>query len=168
MKRTRLNNEITEREVRVVDVNGDATIVPLAEALKMATVAGLDLVEVSPNAKPPVCRIMDYGKFQFEQNKQKAQAKKKQKRTQVKEVKFGVRIEEADYQVKLRNLLRFIDVGDKVKVSIRFRGREMMHQELGMQIMKRVAADAEDHAMVEQQAKLEGRQMIMVMAAKKK
>jgi len=134
----------------------------------MAEEANMDLVEVSPDAKPPVCRIMDYGKFLFEENKKRHAAKKKQKQIQVKEVKFRPGTEEGDYQVKLRNLIRFLSQGDKAKITIRFRGREMAHQELGMQMLKRVEADLEEHGTVEQYPKLEGRQMVMVMSPKKK
>jgi translation initiation factor IF-3 len=143
-------------------------IVAVKDALGTAREKGLDLVEVSPNAKPPVCRIMDYGKYYFDQVKSKGQSKKKQKRSQVKELKYSVRIEEGDFQVKLRNLIRFIENGDKVKISLRFRGREMTHQELGMDIMKRIQVEAESHVMVEQVPKLDGRQIIMVLAPKKK
>lgn len=124
----------------------------------------MDLVEIAPQAKPPVCRIMDYGKFLFEENKKKAEARKKQKQIQVKEVKFRPGTEEGDYQVKLRNLIRFLESGNKTKVSLRFRGREMAHQELGLQLLQRVAEDLDDISSVEQRPKKEGRQMIMVLA----
>ena len=133
----------------------------------MADEAGLDLVEIVPNSEPPVCRIMDYGKYQFELSKKKHAAKKKQKQIHVKEVKFRPGTEEGDYQVKLRNLTRFLENGDKVKVTLRFRGREMAHQELGMDMLKRIEADLEELGTVEQFPKLEGRQMVMVMASKK-
>jgi len=139
-----------------------------AQALVTAEEAGLDLVEVSPNAEPPVCRVMDYGKFIFEENKKRQVAKKKQKQTQVKEVKFRPGTEEGDYQVKLRNLTRFLGDGDKAKVTLRFRGREMAHQQLGMNLLKRVAADLDELAQVEQFPKMEGRQMVMVLSPKKK
>jgi translation initiation factor IF-3 len=126
--------------------------------------ADLDLVEIAPQAKPPVCRIMDYGKFLFEENKKKAEARKKQKQIQVKEVKFRPGTEEGDYQVKLRNLIRFLESGNKTKVSLRFRGREMAHQELGLQLLQRVAEDLNEISSVEQRPKKEGRQMIMVLA----
>ena len=128
----------------------------------------MDLVEIAPTAKPPVCRVMDHGKFIFEQKKKKAQEKKKQKQTQVKEVKLRPGTEEGDYQVKLRNLTRFLENGDKTKVTIRFRGREMAHRELGLDVLNRVAKDLEELANVEQRAKLEGRQMTMVLAPKSK
>lgn len=143
-------------------------VVSVAKALENADEAGLDLVEVSPNAEPPVCRIMDYGKYIFEENKKRQAAKKKQKQIQVKEVKFRPGTEEGDYQVKMRNLIRFLSDGDKAKVTLRFRGREMAHQELGMNLLKRVAADLEELAQVEQFPKMEGRQMVMVLSPKKK
>jgi len=128
----------------------------------------MDLVEVSPNAEPPVCRIMDYGKFLFEQNKKTHSAKKKQKQIQLKEVKFRPGTEEADYQVKLRNLIRFLTDGDKAKVTMRFRGREMAHTELGRKLLDRVVVDLAEHGLVEQFPSMEGRQMVMVISAKKK
>lgn len=139
----------------------------LAHALQAASEGGLDLVEISPNANPPVCRIMDYGKYQFQQTKQKAQAKKKQRQIQSKEIKFRPAIEEGDYQVKLRNLLRFLRHGDKVKVSLRFRGREMAHKDLGLELLQRVAKDVVEFGDVEQMPKLEGRQLVMVVVAKR-
>ncbi len=143
-------------------------VVSNSVAQQHALDAGLDLVEVSPNADPPVCRIMDYGKFVFEENKKRQAAKKKQKQTQVKEVKFRPGTDEGDYQVKLRNLTRFLTDGDKAKVTLRFRGREMAHQELGMKLLKRIEADLAEIAQVEQFPKMEGRQMVMVLAPKKK
>ena len=143
-------------------------VVTLAEALLQAARESLDLVEIAPQAAPPVCKIMNYGKFIFEQNKQKQAAKKKQKQIQVKEIKLRPVTEEGDYQVKLRNLIRFLEDGDKTKVTLRFRGREMTHQELGMVMMKRIEADLSEYGVVEQQAKFEGRQIIMVLAPKKK
>ncbi len=141
---------------------------PLDEALKTAQEAQMDLVLIAPDAEPVVCKIMDYGKHVFELKKQKAAQRKKQKQTQVKEMKFRPGTEEGDYQVKLRNLVRFLEAGDKAKVSLRFRGREMAHQELGMQLMKRIEADLAELGAVEQHPKMEGRQMIMVIAPKKK
>jgi len=143
-------------------------VMPTTQAQTTAEEAGLDLVEVSPNAEPPVCRVMDYGKFIFEENKKRQVAKKKQKQTQVKEVKFRPGTEEGDYQVKLRNLTRFLGDGDKAKVTLRFRGREMAHQQLGMNLLKRVAADLDELAQVEQFPKMEGRQMVMVLSPRKK
>jgi translation initiation factor IF-3 len=141
---------------------------PLDEAKEKAYEAELDLVEISPNASPPVCRIMDYGKFQFEESKKRKAAKKNQKQIQIKEVKFRPGTEEGDYQVKLRNLTRFLENGDKAKVTLRFRGREMAHQDLGMHLLKRVEQDLQDLGTVEQFPKMEGRQMVMVIAPKKK
>ena len=133
----------------------------------MASEADLDLVEIVPNSEPPVCRVMDYGKFLFEQSKKKHAAKKKQKQIHIKEVKFRPSTEAGDYQVKLRNLLRFLGNGDKIKVTLRFRGREMAHQELGSKMLERIKADLEEHGVVEQFPKMEGRQMVMVLAPKK-
>ena len=141
---------------------------PTPEAQRLAEEADLDLVEVAPNAEPPVCRIMDFGKFVFEQNKKRAEAKKKQKQVQVKEIKFRPGTEEGDYQVKLRNLVRFLSEGDRAKVTLRFRGREMAHQELGRKLLKRVEEDLVEVGTVEQQPRLEGRQMVMMVAPKKK
>jgi translation initiation factor IF-3 len=138
------------------------------EALQMAAEAEMDLVEVSPTAEPPVCRIMDYGKFLFEQNKKAHSAKKKQKQIQVKEVKFRPGTEEADYQVKLRNLVRFLTEGDKAKVTLRFRGREMAHTELGRRLLDRLVIDLAELGTVEQHPSMEGRQMVMVISPKKK
>jgi translation initiation factor IF-3 len=138
-----------------------------ADALEKAQQAGLDLVEVSPNATPPVCRIMDFGKYRFENSKKQQASKKKQKRTQIKEIKFRPRTEEGDYQVKLRKLRTFLEHGDKTKVTMRYRGREFAHQELGMQLLKRVEADLEDIANVEQMPNMEGRQMVMMLGPKK-
>ncbi len=134
----------------------------------MARDSGLDLVEISPNAEPPVCRIMDYGKYKFEQSKKAQEARKKQKQIQIKEVKFRPGTDEGDYNVKLRNLRRFLENGDKAKVTIRFRGREMRHQELGNQLLDKIEQDVTDIAVVEQRPKMEGRQMIMVMSPRKK
>ncbi|WP_210398198.1 translation initiation factor IF-3 [Motiliproteus sediminis] len=164
-----INDQIEADEVRLVGPNGDQIgIVPLQDALQAAEQNSLDLVLIAPDATPVVCKIMDYGKHVFELKKQKAAQKKKQKQTQVKEMKFRPGTEEGDYQVKLRNLVRFLEAGDKAKVSLRFRGREMAHQELGMQLMKRIEADLEEIGAVEQHPKMEGRQMIMVIAPKKK
>lgn len=143
-------------------------VVSLTEALARAAEAELDLVEISSTSLPPVCRVMNYGKFIFQQNKQKAAAKKKQKQMQIKEIKLRPGTEEGDYQVKLRNLIRFLNDGDKTKITIRFRGREVAHQELGMEVLKRLEADLAEHGMVEQSPRLEGKQMMMVLAPKKK
>ena len=155
--------------MRLIDAEGEqAGIVSLDAAQQQAEDAEMDLVEVSPDAAPPVCRIMDYGKFLFEENKKRHAAKKKQKQIHIKEVKFRPGTEEGDYQVKLRNLTRFLNNGDKTKITLRFRGREMAHQNLGMKLLKRVEQDLEDLATVEQFPKMEGRQMVMVMSPKKK
>ncbi len=153
----------------MIGANGDQVgILSLAEALQMASDAEMDLVEVSPTAEPPVCRIMDYGKFLFEQNKKAHSAKKKQKQIQIKEVKFRPGTEEADYQVKLRNLVRFLTEGDKAKVTLRFRGREMAHTELGRRLLDRLVSDLAELGTVEQHPSMEGRQMVMVISPKKK
>ncbi len=137
-------------------------------ALKLAMEAGVDLVEISPNAEPPVCRIMDYGKFLYEKSKSQKEQKKKQKQVQVKEIKLRPATDEGDYQVKLRNLKRFLEDGDKAKVTLKFKGREMAHQELGLEVLKRIEEDLADVAVVESQSKVEGKQAIMVLAPKKK
>jgi translation initiation factor IF-3 len=142
--------------------------VAIDEALRIASEAELDLVEISPNAQPPVCRVMDYGKYKFEQSKKAHQAKKKQKQIQVKEIKFRPGTEEGDYQVKLRKLIEFLESGDKTKITIRYRGREMQHQELGAQLLDRIEDDLESHGVVEQRPKMEGRQLVMVLAPSKK
>ena len=139
-----------------------------AEALALAAEAALDLVEVSPTAEPPVVRVMDFGKYLFEQNKKAHSAKRKQKQIQVKEVKFRPGTEEGDYQVKLRNLIRFLTEGDKAKVTLRFRGREMAHQDIGRKLLNRVSGDLAAHAVIEQNPLMEGRQMVMVFSPKKK
>ena len=164
-----INENITAREVRLIGADGEQVgIVSIDEALAIAEEAKLDLVEISPDAQPPVCRIMDYGKHLFERKKQQAQARKNQKQIQIKEVKFRPGTDVGDYQVKLRNLIRFLEDGDKAKVSLRFRGREMAHQELGMDLLKQVEKDLEEYGSVEQHPKMEGRQLIMVIAPKKK
>jgi translation initiation factor IF-3 len=155
--------------VRVIGPNGEQVgIMAIGDAQRRAEEAGLDLVEVAPNAEPPVCRVMDYGKFVFELNKKAQSARRKQKQIHIKEVKFRPGTEEGDYQVKLRNLTRFLTNGDKTKVTLRFRGREMAHQELGAELLKRVQQDLEEHGTVEQQPQLEGRQMVMVIAPRKR
>jgi translation initiation factor IF-3 len=142
--------------------------VKIEDAMKMAEEADIDLVEIAPTAKPPVCRLMDYGKFKYRESKKAHEAKLKQKQIQVKEVKFRPGTDEGDYKIKVRNLTRFLTEGDKTKVTLRFRGREMAHQELGMQLLKRVEADLKEVGLVEQWPKLEGRQMIMILGPKKK
>jgi len=143
-------------------------VVRTSEALRMAEDAGVDLVEIAPQAVPPVCRIMDYGKFKYQEQKKAHEAKLKQKQIQVKEIKFRPGTDEGDYLVKLRNLIKFLDEGDKAKITLRFRGREMAHQEFGIRLLERVRTDLEPYGQVEQMPKLEGRQMIMVLAPKKK
>lgn len=138
------------------------------EAKQLAYNADLDLVEISPNAEPPVCKVMDYGKFVFEVNKKQSIARKNQKQIQVKEIKFRPGTDEGDYQVKLRSLIKFLNEGDKTKITLRYRGREMAHKEIGMDLLKRIEQDLEELAIVEQFPKLEGRQMVMVMGPKKK
>ncbi|HSC80651.1 MAG TPA: translation initiation factor IF-3 [Chitinolyticbacter sp.] len=168
-KEPRINGEITAREVRLQGLEGDQLgIVSLAQAMALAEEAEVDLVEIAPMAQPPVCRIMDYGKFKYEKSKREHAAKLKQKQIQIKEVKLRPGTDENDYQVKLRNLIRFLEDGDKCKVTLRFRGREMAHQEIGLAQLKRVEADLTELAAVEQFPKLEGRQMIMMLAPKKK
>ncbi|RUO81411.1 translation initiation factor IF-3 [Idiomarina tyrosinivorans] len=168
--KNRINDQIRADEVRLIDTDGEqAGIVSLAEALDKAAEAGVDLVEISPNAEPPVCRLMDYGKFLYEKSKDQKEQKKKQKQIQVKEVKFRPGTDEGDYQVKLRNLTRFLEGGDKAKVTVRFRGREMAHQELGIELLNRVKDDLQEISTVESFPKrAEGRQMIMVLAPAKK
>ena len=163
-----MNEEITAPEIRLIGQDGEQVgIVPLARAQAIAEESGLDLVELVPNAEPPVCRIMDFGKYLFDQNKKRQAAKKKQKQIQIKEVKFRPGTEEGDYQVKMRNILRFLEHGDKVKITLRFRGREMAHQELGTKMLERIEEDLTGQAAVEQMPKMEGRQMIMVLAPRK-
>ncbi len=164
-----MNDAITAPQVRLIGADGEQIgVVPLEEAQRHAEEAELDLVEIVPNADPPVCRVMDYGKFLFEENKKRHAAKKKQKQIQVKEVKFRPGTDEGDYQVKLRNIIRFLSAGDKAKVTLRFRGREMAHQDLGRKLLQRIAKDLEEYGTVEQYPKMEGRQMVMVFAPLKK
>lgn len=143
-------------------------IVSLKQALSLAEEADIDLVEIAPQAAPPVCRLMDYGKFKYHESKKQHEARLKQKQVQIKEVKFRPGTDEGDYQVKLRNLTRFLQDGDKAKVTLRFRGREITHQELGLALLKRIEADLQEHAVVEQFPKMEGRQMIMMLGPHKK
>lgn len=167
-QRPQINENIRATEVRLIAADGEQIgVVSIEEALKAAQEAGLDLVQIT-DSDPIVCKIMDYGKHIFEQKKAKAAQKKNAKQIQVKEMKFRPGTEEGDYQVKLRNLIRFLEGGDKAKVSLRYRGREMAHQELGMQLMNRVAQDLEEYGSVEQAAKMEGRQLTMVLGPKKK
>lgn len=143
-------------------------VVPIAVALQKAEEAEVDLVEIAPQAEPPVCRVMDFGKFRYQEQKRTHEAKLKQKQIQVKEVKFRPMTDDGDYKIKLRNLIKFLGEGDKAKVTLRFRGREMAHQEFGFQLLERVKADLEEHAQVEQFPKLEGRQLVMMLGPKKK
>ena len=166
-----MNGEIRGvREVRLTGADGESVgVVSIQEAIAAAEEAGMDLVEISPNAEPPVCRVMDYGKFLFEKSKSAKEQKKKQKQVQIKEVKFRPGTDIGDYQVKLRNLTRFLEEGNKVKVTIRFRGREMAHQDIGVDVLNRLKVDTEEFAVVESfPTRIEGRQMIMVLAPKKK
>jgi len=167
-KQQRINKEITAGNIRLIGEGGEQLgIVPVTEAHQIAEEKQLDLVEISPYAEPPVCRLMDYGKFLYSVAKKKQESKKKQKQIIVKEVKFRPGTDIGDYDIKVRNLVRFLDAGNKVKVTLRFRGREMAHQELGMKMLKRVEADLDELGVVEQIPKMEGRQMVMVIAPKK-
>lgn len=168
-KRVRRNEEILAPQLRVIGADGSQVgVMTRSEALAKAAAEELDLVEVSPTAEPPVCRIMDFGKYLFEQNKKAHSAKRKQKQIQLKEVKFRPGTETADYQVKLRNLIRFLTDGDKAKVTMRFRGREMAHTEIGRKLLDRLVVDLAEHGQIEQHAAMEGRQITMVIAPKKK
>lgn len=163
----RVNEQITSDPVRVVNADGEMVgVITLKEGLEIAYQAGLDLVEVSPNADPPVCKVLDYGKYKYEAQKKANEARKKQKVIDVKEIKMRPGIDEHDYQVKMRSVRRFLDEGDKVKMTIRFRGREMAHQELGMKVLDRIRTDIEELAKVEQTPRTEGRMMTMVLAPK--
>ena len=164
-----MNEDIRDAQVRLIDAEGENVgVVATDEAMRIAGEAELDLVEIAPNAQPPVCRVMDYGKYKFEQNKKAHQAKKKQKQIQVKEIKFRPGTEDGDYKVKLRKLIEFLEDGDKTKITIRYRGREMQHQELGAQLLDRIEEDLKEYGDVEQRPKLEGRQLVMVLAPSKK
>src|SRR5690606_18458093 len=168
-KAHRINGEIRVPEVRLIGVDGEQLgVLKTSEALHLSEQHEVDLVEIAPNAEPPVCRLMDYGKFKYQEQKRQQEARSKQKIIQVKEVKFRPGTDEGDYQVKLRNLRRFIEEGDKAKVTLRFRGREMAHQELGMRVLERVRDDLVELCLVEAMPKLEGRQMVMVLAPRKK
>ncbi|MGA9422305.1 MAG: translation initiation factor IF-3 [Rhodanobacteraceae bacterium] len=168
-KINRRNHDIRVPRVRVIDAAGEqAGILSREEALAMSEEAGLDLVEIQPNADPPVCRIMDFGKFRFDQQKKANAAKKKAKQIEIKELKFRPTTDIGDYQIKLRNLRRFLDEGDRVKITVRFRGREMAHQELGQAMVNKIAADIAEEATIEQYPRMEGRLMVMMVAPKKK
>ncbi|MBU2888711.1 translation initiation factor IF-3 [Celeribacter halophilus] len=160
----RVNERIRAPEIRLIGAEGENVgVVTPARAMDMAAEAGLDLVEISPNANPPVCKIMDYGKFKYEQQKRESEARKKQKTIEIKEVKFRPGTDVHDYEVKMRNVVRFLENGDKVKVTLRFRGREMAHQDLGRQLLERVAEDTKELGKIENMPKMEGRQMIMMI-----
>ncbi len=164
-KEQRLNDDITYEQIRLVSDSGEQLgILSPDEARKIAEERGMDLVEIAPNANPPVCRLMDYGKYLYASAKKKQESKKKQKQITVKEIKFRPGTDIGDYDIKVRNLTKFLDAGNKVKVTLRFRGREMAHQELGMEMLKRVEEDLKEIGIVEQMPKMEGRQMVMVLA----
>jgi translation initiation factor IF-3 len=161
----RINEAIRVPEVRLIDETGENVgVVAQADALERAVNAGLDLVEVSPDASPPVCKILDYGKYKYQTQKKAAEARKHQKTVEIKEIKMRPAIDDHDYDVKMRSIKRFFEEGDKVKVTLRFRGREMAHQQLGMQVLQRVKGELEEIAKVESEPRLEGRQMVMVLA----
>ncbi|WP_449441509.1 translation initiation factor IF-3 [Tropicibacter oceani] len=160
----RINGRIRAPEIRLIGADGENVgVVTPARAMDMAEEAGLDLVEISPNANPPVCKIMDFGKFKYEQQKRESEARKKQKIIEVKEVKFRPNTDTNDYEVKMRNVFRFLENGDKVKITLRFRGREMAHQNLGRELLERVAEDVKEIGKVENMPKMEGRQMVMMI-----
>ena len=164
-KEQRLNDDITYDQIRLVSDSGEQLgILSPDEARKIAEERAMDLVEIAPNAEPPVCRLMDYGKYLYASAKKKQESKKKQKQITVKEIKFRPGTDIGDYDIKVRNLTKFLDAGNKVKVTLRFRGREMAHQELGMEMLKRVEEDLKEIGVVEQMPKMEGRQMVMVLA----
>ncbi|MDI1308485.1 MAG: translation initiation factor IF-3 [Methylotenera sp.] len=168
-KETRINGDITGSQVRLVGIEGEPLgIVTLAEAFAKAEEADIDLVEIAPNAVPPVCRLMDYGKFRYAESKKQHEVKLKQKQVQVKEIKFRPGTDDGDYAIKVRNIIRFIEDGDKAKITLRFRGREITHQEFGLALLRRVEADTKEVALVEQFPKMEGRQMVMVLGPHKK
>lgn len=160
----RINERIRSPEIRLIGAEGENVgVVTPAQALQMAEEAGLDLVEISPNATPPVCKIMDFGKFKYEQQKKEAEARKKQKIIEIKEVKFRPGTDKHDYDVKMRSVLKFLGNGDKVKVTLRFRGREMAHQDLGRQLLEQIAEDITEFGKIENMPKMEGRQMVMMI-----
>lgn len=168
-REARINGEINVKEVRLISSSGEQLgVVGIKEALAMAEEQEVDLVEISPTAKPPVCKLMDFGKFKYEQSKKRDEAKKKQKQVQIKEIKFRPGTDEGDYQIKMRSIGRFLADGDKVKITLRFRGREMAHQQLGAQLLERIKEELLETATVESFPKMEGRQMVMMIAPKKK
>ncbi|MEP1577168.1 MAG: translation initiation factor IF-3 [Roseibium album] len=161
----RTNQEIRVREVQLIDHEGaNRGVISTEEAMEIAMDAGLDLVEIQPNANPPVCKILDYGRYKYQAQKKAAETRKKQKTVEIKEIKMRPNIDTHDYEVKMRNMLRFFNDGDKVKVTLRFRGREMAHQDLGMNLLNKVREETSEIAKVESSPKLEGRQMVMVLA----
>ena len=161
----RINEDIRVREVHLIDKDGsNRGTVPISEALAIAQEAGLDLVEISPNATPPVCKLLDFGKYKFQEQKKQAEARKKQKVVEVKEIKFRPMIDDHDYDVKMRAMQRFFEEGDKVKITLRYRGREMAHQEIGTKLLDKIKTDVAEFAKVEQDARFEGRQVVMVLA----
>lgn len=163
----RVNNQITTQSIRLIDHTGNMLgVVAVSEALKMAENAGLDLVEISPTASPPVCKILDYGKYRYEAQKKAHEARKKQKVIQIKEIKLRPTIDKHDLEIKIRNVIGFIEEGDKVRITLRFRGREMDHTELGMQILERVQESLKDLCKIEQSPRIEGKQIVMTVAPK--
>lgn len=159
-----MNEKIRETEIRLIGADGENVgVTTPEEGMRLAEIAGLDLVEISPNARPPVCKVMDFGKFKYEQQKRESEARKKQKIIEIKEIKFRPNTDVHDYGVKMRNVVKFLENGDKVKITMRFRGREMAHQNLGLELLHRVAADVEEIGKVENMPKLEGRQMVMLI-----
>jgi len=163
----RVNSEISAASIRLVDQNGNMVgVVSVNEGIKLAEGAGLDLVEISPTASPPVCKILDYGKYRYEIQKKAHEARKKQKVIQIKEIKLRPTIDKHDLEIKMRNVLGFLEEGDKVRITLRFRGREMDHQELGMQVLERVQEALKEHARIEQSPKIEGKQIVMTVAPK--
>ena len=164
-----MNGEITAQEIRLVGIENEPLgVVRLGDARRLAEEADVDLVEIAPTAVPPVCRLMDYGKFRYQEQKRANEAKAKQKIVQIKEVKFRPATDEGDYAIKLRNMLGFLDEGDKVKITLRFRGREMAHQEFGVRLLERVRGDIDEVAVIESMPRMEGRQMVMMVAPRKK
>lgn len=162
-----MNDRIRSPEIRLIGADGENIgVVTPSRAMMLAEEAGLDLVEISPNAEPPVCKIMDFGKFKYEQQKREAEARKKQKIIEIKEIKFRPGTDDHDYDVKMRSVIKFLEEGDKVKITLRFRGREMAHQQLGMDLLNRVAADVAEVGKIESMPRLEGRQMVMMIGAK--
>jgi translation initiation factor IF-3 len=163
----RVNSEISAANIRLVDHNGNMVgVVSVNEGIKMAEQVGLDLVEISPNAAPPVCKILDYGKYRYEIQKKAHEARKKQKVIQIKEIKLRPTIDKHDLEIKLRNVMGFLEEGDKVRITLRFRGREMDHQELGMQVLERVQESLKEHCKIEQSPRIEGKQIVMTVAPK--